>query len=514
MSDYRPDGETLRRFLLDESLVKGIRGPIGSGKSVACCIEVFRRAAAQAPDATGWRRSRWAIIRNTNPQLKTTTIKTWLHWFPEDRFGRFNWAPPYTHHIKVGDPRAGTAIDLEVLFVPLDSAADVRKLLSLDLTGVWINEAREIEKTILDNVIPRTNRYPGRADGGCTWHGVIMDSNSMDDDHWWPIVSGEAAIPEWMSEEDALALVRPDNWSFYTQPPAMLERRDQTGRIGYVMNPMAENLNNLPVNYYHDAISGKTKQWIDMYVMNRLGLDITGRPVYSNFNLDFHVAKHPIPFRPDLGVLVGCDFGLTPAGVILQRMPNGSYHVLKEVVTTDTGARRFARAMKTAIMARCPNAKSVQSTGDPAGDQRSSTDETTVFQILRDEGFPVIPAYSNDPAIRIETVDSVLGRAIDGAPGLLVDPSCKVLIKGFAGGYTYARMAGDMNQHEPRPDKRNRYSHIHDALQYALLGAGEGRRALRTKEAQVVNVRVDRPSPLERRGWSERNARIKWDRQT
>ena len=111
---YKPDGEILKQFMKDESFFRGLRGPVGSGKSVSCCIEIMRRALMQEPAEDGTRYSRWAVIRNTNPQLKTTTIKTWVYWFPEDAWGKFNYSVPYTHHIKKGD------LDLEVIFLALD----------------------------------------------------------------------------------------------------------------------------------------------------------------------------------------------------------------------------------------------------------------------------------------------------------------------------------------------------------------------------------------------------------
>ena len=80
--DYKPSGETVRQFMVDDHFFRGLRGPVGSGKSVACCVEIFRRAAAQKAGKDGKRKSRWAVVRNTNPQLKTTTIKTWIDWFP------------------------------------------------------------------------------------------------------------------------------------------------------------------------------------------------------------------------------------------------------------------------------------------------------------------------------------------------------------------------------------------------------------------------------------------------
>ena len=75
--NYKPDGDTLKEFLKNKSFFRGIRGPVGSGKSVACCIEIIKTAITQEKSEDGIRKSRWAVIRNTNPQLKTTTIKTW-----------------------------------------------------------------------------------------------------------------------------------------------------------------------------------------------------------------------------------------------------------------------------------------------------------------------------------------------------------------------------------------------------------------------------------------------------
>ena len=137
---YKPDGQILKKFMKDNTFFRGIRGPVGSGKSVGCCVEIFRRALQQEPNKEGIRKSRCAIIRNTNPQLRTTTIKTWLDWVSGGGWGKFMWAGPFTHHIKKGD------LDIEVIFLALDRPEDVKKLLSLELSGVWVNEAREISQ--------------------------------------------------------------------------------------------------------------------------------------------------------------------------------------------------------------------------------------------------------------------------------------------------------------------------------------------------------------------------------
>ena len=38
-------------------------------------------------------------------------------------------------------------------------------------------------------------------DGGPSWYGVIMDTNSPDESHWWGIMSGEVAVPEYLTQE-------------------------------------------------------------------------------------------------------------------------------------------------------------------------------------------------------------------------------------------------------------------------------------------------------------------------
>ena len=71
------------------------------------------------------------------------------------------------------------------IFLALDRPEDVKKLLSLELTGVWINEAREIPKSIVDACSMRVGRYPSMRDGGPSWYGVIADTKPPDTDHWW-----------------------------------------------------------------------------------------------------------------------------------------------------------------------------------------------------------------------------------------------------------------------------------------------------------------------------------------
>lgn len=467
-----------------DARVRGLRGPVGSGKSVACCMEMFRRALAQQPGPDGKRRSRWAVVRNTNPQLRTTTIKTWLDWFPEDVWGKMLWhPPPYTHHIKRGD------LDLEVIFLALDRPEDVKKLLSLELTGVFINEAREVPKAIVDACTMRVGRYPSMKDGGPSWYGVIMDTNAPDEDHWWPVMAGETPVPEHVTAEEALMLIKPEGWEFFTQPGGMVEVKDGEGNVtGYRKNRRAENIDNLVPNYYPDIITGKTKSWIDVYVMNRLGSLNEGKPVYASFDINVHVAREELLPVAGLPIIVGLDFGLTPAAAYCQNV-RGRWLVLRELVAFDMGAARFADLLRKDMAQNFPGGN-FQIFGDPAGDYRAQTDERTPFQVLRSAGIVVREAPTNDPALRIDAVTAPLLRLIDGQPGFLLDPRCTYLKRGFAGGYGYRRLQVSGNERYETSPEKNMYSHVHDALQYAICGGGESRKLLgQTGSGTPVNAK-------------------------
>jgi len=473
---YKPDGDVLRDFMRDDTFFRGIRGPVGSGKSVGCCVEIFRRALNQAPGQDGIARIRVAVIRSTYPQLKTTTIKTWLDWFPEKVFGKFNWSTPYTHNMKFGK------VEIEVIFLALDRPEDVDKLLSLELTIAWINEAREVPKEIVDGATMRVGRFPSMREGGPTWYGVIADTNAPDDDHWWPIMAGETPVPDHIPAEEALMLQKPKDWAFYTQPPGMEEVKNAGGQvIGYNMSKRCENRQNLTPGYYSKIIQGKTRSWIDVYVLNKLGSLDSGKPVYPSYNDEVHVAQEGLQPFDNVPVIIGLDFGLTPAAVFCQRLSDGRWLILRELVAIDMGIKRFSQLLRAEIARNYPDHE-IKIYGDPAGDQRAQTDETTPFQIMRGEGLVAYPAPSNDPIMRIEAVAGTLDRMVNGNPGMLIDPvNSKVLRKGFRGGYQMKRLnvAGEA-RYEERPNK-NKYSHVHDACQYAFLGGGEGREVLGRK---------------------------------
>jgi hypothetical protein len=148
--------------------------------------------------------------------------------------------------------------------------------------------------------------------------------------------------------------------------------------------------------------------------------------------------------------------------------------------------------------------------GDPAGDYRAQTDERTPFQILRTAGIKAFPAGNNDVSLRLEAVSTALNRLIDGQSGFLVDNRCVNLLKGFRGGYQYRRLqVSGTDRYEEKPDK-NKFSHIHDALQYALIGGGEGRALTNTGQNHRPVVARRDFDVFTRQPLARRNSRVRF----
>ena len=463
---------TVARFFKSDAFVRGIMGPVGSGKSYACCAEIFRRAVAQkASPRDGIKYSRWAIVRNTHPMLKTTTLKTWLELLPEDTFGPVKHSPPITHHIKLPSREGAAGIDMEVIFLALDDPKDVRKLLSLELTGAWVNECRELPKSIVDGLTHRVGRYPTKADGGATWRGVILDTNPMDSDHWYYHL-GEKEKPGGKFR-----------WDFFKQPGGVIEvpleelPDDMPEAKGFMFqagkwwqtNSKAENLGNLPDGYYEQLLGGKRLDWIQCYAEGKYTFVQEGRAVWPEFNDNLMTAD--LEPDPSLPVHVGLDFGLTPAAVFAQRLKNGRWHILHELVTFEMGLERFCSSLKADLSSRFPGYSTLV-WGDPAGMQRDQIFETTSFDHLKTHGILAQPTATNDFKTRREALAMPMGRLIDGKPGLLVDRKCIRTRKSLGGGYHFRRVSIGAGQERFRdaPNK-NEHSHVGDAAGYCLLGS-------------------------------------------
>jgi hypothetical protein len=370
----------------------------------------------------------------------------------------FNWIPQEMGHFSAMNVKFtltqlladGTTLHTEFLFRALDKPKDIKKLLSLEVTGGWINECREVPKQVVDMLIGRLGRYPDTRDGGPTWHGLIMDTNPPDSDHWFYK----------LFEEDC-----PGNHVLFNQPSGVSAK--------------AENIKNLPPSYYSNIIAGKDKEWVKVYVHGEYGFVSDGKPVFNEYKERIHSSDEEYTPNTKLTLYIGIDFGLTPAAVFGQLTPSGKMVIFDELCTFDMGAMSFGRLLREKISARYPDMKHIEIYADPAGEQRVQTDEKTPFQILHNQGVMAIPTYTNDFTIRRECVADYLQRLdFSGEPAFLITNGAPTVRKAFSGGYKYKRVqvTGE-DKFMDKPEK-NKYSHCADATQYLFLGAVGGGRVI------------------------------------
>ena len=238
---------TCAEFMKSESFGRLIAGPVGSGKTTACVIELLRRAVLQTPAKDVKRYTRFAIVRQTLKQLRDTVLKDAQQWLGHLGYWKVSES---CFHLEFDD------VVSELIFIPLEDAADQARLLSMQLTGAWLSEAIEMNYDVVGPVSGRIGRFPSGIQGTPTWSGIICDTNFPTELTPWH---------KFMTEPLS-------NWQIFTQPSGLA--------------PNAENLNYLvqnektillPINhpdriaqgrrYYERFVEtyGENSDWVDVY---------------------------------------------------------------------------------------------------------------------------------------------------------------------------------------------------------------------------------------------------------
>ena len=431
---------TIKRFALSNKRVRCLLGCFGSGKSSGCVMEIIRRANEQVQSPDGIRRSRWAVVRNSYGQLRDTTIKTFHDWFPPKIFGEWR-VTDHTYFIT-----KFPGVHLEVMFRALDRPDQVSNLLSLELSGAWFNEVREIPKPIIDAMDSRIGRFPSKKDVGEFWHGIIMDTNPPDTDSW---------------VFKTFEQIKPDDWEIFKQPSGL--------------SIHAENIKYLPKNYYQNLAKGKDEMYIRTYIHGQYGYMMSGKPVFGSFKDNIHVSPNILVPLKGIDLLTNFDFGLQPACVLCQITPLGQFRVLDELVSDGMGLKQFCENQLIPLLRQKYFGMNVMGYGDPSGTSRSPTDESTCFDILHSPEIGltnVVPAPTNALVPRIGAVENFLNKMINGEPGFVLSPNCSQLRKAMNGAYHYEKDPKGQGEFKEVPVK-NYASHISDALQYACMYVSE-----------------------------------------
>lgn len=465
-------------FHRDNSFIRLIMGPFGSGKTTCAINEIVRRACAMPAWKSGRRASRWIIIRNTSGELYSTTLQSWLAWCGDMGDIKKRQKPLLTYEHTFNDGHG--IIELELIFIALDRPEDVRKLKSFEATGAYMNELSEIPEIVLSHLPGRLNgRYPSNK--FCPdpyWSGIIADTNPPDEDHY--IYKKFETTPT-------------ESYKIFRQPPGLLFEngvliKDDRGR--YVQNPECDNYANMNADYYVKLAENQREGFIKVFCCGKYGVVESGKRVYPEYNDDLHSAPR-LEAIQGLPIHLGWDFGLTPACIVIQITPRGQMRVLKEYQAEDMGIRTFAKnVVIPSLPIDFPYNKVGESEGDPAGEAGDAImEELSCIGELNNLGIKTNAASSNDIDVRVGSVRYFLNMMIDGQPAFVLDrEKCPGLRKGFVSGYHFKRMnvSGD-DRYQEKPNK-NTYSHRHDGLQYVSMKFASDRIIEKQQPKEVVNM--------------------------
>lgn len=200
-----------------------------------------------------------------------------------------------------------------------------------------------------------------------------------------------------------------------------------------------------------------------------------GKPVFEDYSKRRH--ESPVSLEPHLGLplLLGWDFGHTPAAVVAQYR-NGQLLILREFVSEGKGIKQFCPIVMDTLRTLYPGwsdqRKDFRHYIDPAGLAKAQDDNTrSCFTEMAGQGLRSIFPGPISWEERRKSVEHFLLMQTKDGPGLLLSPKdCPILSKGFSGGYKYPERYAQVEPRRAEPIK-DRYSHPHDALQYLCGGA-------------------------------------------
>lgn len=494
LKPYKPPGPVAARYIMSMGPIDLIRGPWGSGKTVASIYKMARHSAVDFPICKdGVVHVRWAAVRDTYREMAKTALASWLEAFPKG--GPFTasdkdaWSGgqdrPVTHKLEWDVMRRWyvrggqwelrkTKIRMEMQFGAIGEQNLESFFKGYEISGGWLNECDLIKGEVPGLLYGRTGRYPPESDM-MEWEadrlGRVVDPDSGRESIKVPrIVCGDFNPPDETNWTYELEIEKPDQakkggFNFFAQPSGL--------------SPQAENRAGKARHKYEEeerTFGGPTAPDALRNVHGQYAPKARGTIVFPKFNINKHRADSSLTIVKELPFTIGMDAGGRPAAVICQRMPNGQKRVLREIVSlpdTVTGPARFAENINEVLLRDFRGMRCAGAWADPSswyGADRQAGELAWVDTVSMALSIAIQPTATNDIGSRFEAVDWYFAGDIDAnTPRILIDPSCKYLIRAYVSQYQLTKQA-TLGKTDALQIEKNEYSHVAEADQYESYG--------------------------------------------
>ncbi len=402
------------RFVSSTARFKGFSGPVGSGKSMALCVQALSCCLA-SPGLTG------LLAAPTLPLLRAATLQSLVQLLQRFRI-EYDWN-------KSDGVMTLKAVDAKILLRSL-TEADALRGTNLAWFGVdeltyapeesWL----QLEARLRD---PRSQRMEGFG---------VWTPNGFD----------------WVYER------------FIANPVAGYEvilAKPKENR--YLLDAVPDYYERLEHSY--DALR---------YRQEVLGeyLALTAGRVYREFDRAHHVER--MSLREELPLLVAFDFNVDPMCAVVAQIADGSVRVLDEIVL----ARSSTEQACEELFARWPAHRAGVHVYADASGQSMRTAGTSDVQILRSLITPArygrveFKMAKRNPAVRdrVQLMNAKL-RSATGEVRMTVDPKCVDLIKDFE------QVVYKENSVVIDKERDAKRTHLSDALGYLVWQEFESPRA-------------------------------------
>lgn len=322
--------------------------------------------------------------------------------------------------------------------IEMKSAHRPDELVSVGLDGALLTEAGLIDRDVWqDSVRPRLLSRQGMAIFNGTprgkWAGRDDKGQKIKSLLYELYLKGQAANPEWQS------------WKFpsWTNP--------------YIPNNEIESARREMDNKLFSQNIGA--EFIDFAI---------GKAVYGSDWKD--AAIKPVYDTWDgQDILIGFDRGYHHPGIVWAYInADDQLCVAKEWMPSDMERDKFLEECARITKMYFPNAKTYSY--KPHDFANTNDDGKNWDAVSKSYGFTGrVSERSNDAEIRrVEAVRKKMRLREDGKFGMLVDPSCEILIEGFQGAFHYPERID--RPEDEKPYKDGFYDHLQEGLGEVCLG--------------------------------------------